>query len=147
MKHLEHPSRQDWEERRGWFESLNDVIIGEGSYLVSEQGCALIAEVQSVFCAGAWVAVVVLAMAVVDAQFREIEAPDFRGSTKELLNTVGADPQLQRLRLRRNALLHLDPENPAITCDQQWANRPGLESEARHAVRLMLEAFYASPGI
>lgn len=146
MDHLECPSPEVWEERRAWFESLNEELAGEGSHLVSEQACALIAEVQASFCAGAWVAVIVLAMAVVDAQLRETELVGFRGNTKQLLATVSVDPDLQKLRVRRNALVHANPDNPAITVDQQWGQRPQLEAEAREAVRLMLEMFYMSPG-
>lgn len=130
-----------------WFESLNDEIAGEGSYLVGEQACALLAETQAAFCVGAWVAVIVLSMAVVEAQLRETEAAGFQDNTKQLLAAVGADPKLQRLRERRNALVHVGLENPAITVDQQWDQRPQLETEARDAVRLMLEAFYMSPGV
>lgn len=146
MDHLECPSPAVWEERRAWFESLNEELMGAGSYLVSEQACALIAEVQSSFCAGAWVAVIVLSMAVVDAQLRETELVGFKGNTKKLLATVSADPELQKLRVRRNALVHVNPENPAITVDHQWGQRSQLEAEARKAIRLMLEAFYMSPG-
>ena len=146
MDHLEIPSVDLWEERRAWFESLNEEVMGEGSYLVSEQACALIAEVQSTFCAGAWVAVIVLSMAVVEAQLRETELAGFRGSTKKLLNAVRANPELQKLRVRRNALVHSDPDNPGITVDQQWGQRLQLEAEAKKAIRLMLETFYMSPG-
>jgi hypothetical protein len=102
--------------------------------------------VQNAFCAGAWVAVIVLALAVVDAQLREIEAPGFDGSTKKLLEELGMNQDLQKLRKRRNAIIHIDIENPAITVDQQWLNRDELEKEARIAIKLMFEAFYVSPG-
>lgn len=113
--------------------------------MVSEQACALTADVQAAFCAGAWVAVIVLAMAVVDASLRETEVPGFSGNTKELIRIAGASPQLQSLRVRRNAFVHLNPDHPAITVDQQWADRERLEQEARSAVTLMFEAFYLSP--
>ena len=147
MDWLEYPSKELWESRRCWFEEANESYEGEGSYLVSEQACALIGEVQTAFCAGAWVAVIVLAMAVIDAQLRETELPEFKGSTKELLASIDAIPDLQKLRERRNAVIHVDPENPAITVDQQWANRAILEQEARQAIRLMFETFYMSPGV
>ena len=67
-------------------------------------------------------------------------------STKRLLNNARANPKLQQLRERINAIIHLDPENPAITVDQQWANRNELEQDARHVVELMFEAFYFDPG-
>jgi len=145
MEHLGHPTEQIWEERRRWFESLEEETRGEGNYLISEQACALIAEVQSVFCAGAWVAVIVLAMSIIDAQLRETEVPDFKDNTKKLLDAVNADPELDWLRKRRNSLVHVNPDNPAITVDHQWSDRHKLETDARKAVKLMFEAFYMSP--
>jgi hypothetical protein len=144
---LEQPSTELWEARRRWFDELAESLAGEGSCIVSEQACALIGEVQTAFCAGAWVAVLVLAMAVVDAQLREAEVPGFRGNTQQLLDAAQANPELQRLRERRNSIIHISPENPAITVDQQWANRAELEQEARQAVKLMFEAFYIAPWI
>lgn len=146
MNQMEYPTRDVWEERRRWFESIEELARGQGSYLVSEQACALTADVQAVFCAGAWGAVVILAMCVVDAALRETEAPGFRGNTKDLLDAVGANPELHQLRRRRNALVHVDPDQPGLTVDQQWANRDDLEREARRAVELMFEAFYIAPG-
>jgi hypothetical protein len=147
MDFLEYPNKELWESRRRWFEDLAESSAGGGAYIVSEQACALLGEVQTTFCAGAWVAIIVLAMAVVDAQLRETELPGFKGSTRELLTAVEANPDLQRLREKRNALVHIDPENPAITVDQQWANRDTLEQEARQAIKLMFEAFYIGPWV
>lgn len=125
---------------------MEEQARGEGSFLLSEQACALTAEVQAVFCAGAWAAVIILALAVVDAALRETELPGFTGNTQQLLAQAGANPRLQALRRRRNTLVHLNPESPAITVDQQWSDRAQLEQEARQAITLMFEAFYLSPG-
>ena len=144
MDHLEYPTRETWEARRKWFEAQEQIFRGEGGYLVSEQACALIADVQAVFCAGAWLAVIILAMAVIDAQLRETELPGFKGNTLRLLEEAGADPKVQHLRRRRNALVHVDLDKPAITVDQQWADREQLEVEACEAVSLMFETFYMS---
>ena len=85
MDHLDHPDEGTWRDRQLWFEEELDRAQGEyGGYEVSEQACALMAEVQAVFCAGAWVGVVILAMAVIDAQLRETEVPGFAGSAHEL---------------------------------------------------------------
>jgi hypothetical protein len=86
-------------------------------------------------------------MAVVDAALRETEVPGFEGNTKKLIDTAGANPRLQMMRERRNTLIHVDPENPAITVDQQWTDRANLEAEAREAVKLMFEAFYIGPWV
>jgi len=147
MDHLDCPSPSIWEERRRWFEGIEEGACGEGSYLVSEQACALTAEVQAVFCAGAWLAVIVLAMAVVDSALRETEVPGYGGGTKGLIDAACANADLHRLRQRRNALVHVDPTNPALTVDDQWMNRDRLEQEAREAVRLMFEAFYIGPWV
>ncbi len=145
MDWLDRPSKELWESRQRWFEEIGESYQGEGSYFVSEQACALIGEVQTVLCAGAWLAVIVLAMAVVDSQLREF-TPGFTGNTKRLLMDAQANPKLQQLRERRNAIIHLDTESPAITVDQQWINRNELEQEAKQAVELMFEAFYSDPG-
>ena len=147
MAFLEYPSKERWESRERWLNELEESYAGEGSYIVSEQACALTGDVQTAFCAGAWIAVIVLAMAVVDAQLRETEVSGFTGNTKQLLIAAEANPDLQRLREKRNAIIHLDPENPAITVDQQWDNQEELEQEAREAIKLMFEAFYMSPGV
>ena len=146
MEHLEYPTYETWDQRRRWFEDLNEEYFRGSSCLVSDQACAILADVQSAFCAGAWAAVIVLSMSVVDAQLRETEVIGFRGGTKKLLVEAGANQKLQQLRKRRNALVHVDPSSPALTVDQQYADRGQLEDEAREAVRLMFEAFYMGAG-
>ena len=147
MDHLDHPSKETWEQRRSWFESVEEEARGEGSYLVSEQACALTADVQAAFCAGAWAGVIVLSMAVVDAALCETEVPGFKGNTKKLIDAAEGNPKLQAMRERRNALVHVNPDAPALTVDQQWADRASLEQEAREAARLMFEAFYIGPWV
>ena len=143
---LDCPSKEEWESRQRWFEEAAEIPNG-GWYDVGEQASALIGEAQMAFCAGAWVAVIVLCMAVVDAQLRETEFPEFSGSTKRLISHAGVNPSLQMLRQKRNNIIHVNPDNPAITLDQQWGNRKILEQQARDAVKLMFEAFYSNPGV
>lgn len=146
MSWLEIPNPELWESRQQWFNELDNAIKGQGTYVVSAQACALIGEVQTCFCAGAWIAVIVLVIAVVDAQLRETELPEFKGSTQKLLSEAQTNPKLQHLRKRRNAIVHINPDSLAITVDQQWENQEGLEQEARQAIKLMFETFYMSPG-
>jgi len=147
MTYLEQPSPELWTERQSWFERELLDREQEGSFLVSEQGCALIGEVQMSYCAGAWVSVIVLAFTVIDAQIRETEDPGFTGNSKCLLDTLGFDERFQELRKHRNRIIHINPDAPAITVDQQWDDRDELEKEAREAVELMLEAFFSNPGV
>lgn len=146
MEHLEYPSKEIWNLRRDWFEDLLFKHEGRGSFLVSEQACALIAEAQSCFCAGAWVSVIILCFTVVETQLKETEIPDFKGSSKQLLEILDFDEKFQQLRMRRNRLVHLDIANPAITVDQQWEDREKLQKEAEDAIQIMMEAFFSNPG-
>jgi hypothetical protein len=143
---LDYPSKEEWESRQHWFEEVGE-IPDQGWYDTGEQACALIGEAQMAFCAGAWVAVIVLCIAVVDAQLRETEFPEFSGNTEQLIDNAGVNSNLQILRKKRNKIIHVDPENPAITLNQQWGRRKILERQARDAVKLMFEAFYNNPGV
>jgi hypothetical protein len=60
---------------------------------------------------------------------------------------LGFDEKFQKLRKRRNRIVHINIDSPAITIDQQWGNREGLEEEAKQSIKLMFEAFYSSPGV
>lgn len=144
MMHLEHPSNEMWEERRDWFEQKAEPP-DEGGYLLSEHACAVIADLQCAFCAGAWIAVVVLAAAAIDAHLRDAEG--FTGNSRRVIDEAGADPLLHTLRKRRNALIHSDPDSPAITVDQQWSERVKLEEDARFAVELVFRVLYANPSV
>jgi hypothetical protein len=146
MEHLESPSEITWSDRRNWFEEQVVAHQRDGSYPLSEQACALIMEVQACFCAGAWIAVVVPACTVIDAQLLETQAPGFEGSSAQLPRHLDFGDRYQQLRLRRNRIVHLRRDQPAITVDQQWGSRQELEAEAQAAVKLMLAAFFDSPG-
>lgn len=144
MIHLEHLSLEMWKERRDWFEQ-NAEPPDDGGYLLSEQACALTADLQCAFCAGAWIAVIVLAAATIDAHLHDAEG--FSGNAKRAIDAAGAGPQLHALRKRRNRLIHADSDNPAITIDQQWSERLLLEEDARLAVKLVFRVFYANPSV
>jgi hypothetical protein len=144
MNHLEHPSKELWETRQRWFEQKAEPS-DEGGYVISEQACALLADLQCAFCAGAWITVIVLAAAAIDAHLHDVEG--FTGNAKHAIDDAGADPRLHKLRKRRNALIHSNPDSPAITVDQQWSERLRLEDDARLAVDLVFRVFYASASV
>lgn len=143
MIHLEHLSREMWEARRRWFEQKAE-SPDDGGYLVSEQACALVADLLCAFCAGAWIAVIVLAAAAIDAHLHDAEC--CIGNAKCAIDEAGADPQLHKLRKRRNALIHSNPDSHAITVDQR-SERLRLEDDARLAADLVFHVFYASPSV
>jgi hypothetical protein len=145
MDFLDRPDEKLWNERKEWLMELEEEESGLGGYAISEQACALMMDMEAVFCTGAWVAVIIISMAIIDAQLREVEAPGFQGNTEKLLKETGLVHELDWLRKRRNKLIHLKPERPEITVDKQWLEREQLENEARKAIGLVFKVVFLTP--
>jgi hypothetical protein len=145
MDFLDGPDIELWNERKKWIEEKMDVDSEWGGYALSEQGCALMMDLEVIFCAGAWVAVICLSMSIIDAQLREVEVPGFQGNTEKLIKTAGLTDEFDWFRKRRNKLIHLNPDRPEITVDDQWGKREELESEARKAIELVFKAMFLTP--
>jgi hypothetical protein len=131
MEHLDYPELDIWEERRQWFEALEaERGRGGAAGALSEQACALMLDLQAVYCAGAWAAAIILAATIVDSQGR----------------LTRADPALAEevawLRQTRNVLVHENPKLPAITVEDQWLNRRAWERDARRAIAVAMAALY-----
>lgn len=136
MEHLERPSEHDWDERRLWFEEQEARHSQAGTRAPSEQACALMIDLQSVFCAGAWAAAVILACAVTEAQ---------GGSRRESLPGV-PDRDVRWLRALRNRLSHENRNDPELTVEDQWLRRDLWEERARRAVAIAFAALYPDNG-
>ena len=132
MEHLERPAEEVWEERRLWFEEQEAGFARHGAQSPSEQACALMIDLQAVFCAGAWAAVAILACAVTEAQ---------GGSRHESLPGV-ADADYRWLRALRNRLSHENRSDPELTVEDQWLRRDLWEERARRAVSIAFAALY-----
>jgi hypothetical protein len=144
MEQIEFPEDKVWDERREWFEGREAECGQAGAPAPSEQACALMIDLQAIFCAGAWAAVVILAAAVVDSQAREARVRDAEGHR-------GPVPGLDRGELRwlrdlRNRLVHEDRERPVISIEDQWTRRKAWERHARRAVEAAFAALYPGPG-
>lgn len=128
----ELPSKETWEARGHWFESTGESFVNEdASYGLSDQACQLLGEVQLAFCAGAWVTVLVMAIAVIESHAGEFGYSDFSDNTA-----------MQRLRKRRNSIVHSQAKHSGVSLNQEW---PG-ENEAQDAIRLMFEVFFSDVG-
>jgi len=131
MEHLDYPDLDTWEDRKRWFEELEaERSQGGAARSLSEQACALMLDLQAVYCAGAWAATVILAATIVDSQLRY----------------TPSDPALAEdlawLRRARNQLVHENPKAPALTVEDQWMNRRDWERDARRAVAVAMAALY-----
>ncbi len=89
-------------------------------------------DLQAVFCAGAWAAVVILACAVTEAQ---------GGSKRESLPGV-PDADYRWLRALRNRLCHEKRSDPELTVEDQWLRRGLWEERARRAVAIAFASLY-----
>jgi hypothetical protein len=132
MEHLERPAEDLWDERRLWFEEQEASFARHGATSPSEQACALMIDLQAVFCTGAWAAAVILACAVTEAQ---------GGSKRESLPGV-PDADYRWLRALRNRLSHENRSDPELTIEDQWLRRDLWEQRARRAVAIAFAALY-----
>jgi hypothetical protein len=145
MEHLEHPPAELWNERRDWFEGLIFEQEQRAGFMIGEQASALTADVQACFCAGAWCAVIVLAFSVIEANLRETETWSKSAPAVKVVADEGED--VQALRKARNRLVHAQADDPAVTVDQQWFERDGLEAEAKLAVMAMIKSLFRHPWV
>lgn len=135
MEHLDPPDEVIWDERRLWLQEREAHFGQGGAGVLSEQACALMLDLQTAFCAGAWTAAIVLAAAIVDLQSNQ------RGAVPGL-----GKKERDWLRLLRNALVHAHPTKPGITMQDQWTGRDRWEKKARRAVEAALAALYPAAG-
>ncbi len=147
MDQLEAPEAAVWEERRRWFEESQDRCARAGAPAPSEQACALMIDLQAIFCAGAWSAVVILAAAVVESQLPDPAARRAAGFAPGPAPESAPGPGVDRKTLRwlrglRNRLVHEDPNNPVLTIGDQWLSRNRWERDARRAVQAAFAALY-----
>jgi hypothetical protein len=146
MELYDFPNRDSWDKRRVWL----DRVIDErciGGYDVSEQAAALTLELQNIFCCGAWHTVIILSVAIVDAHFRDVERPDHKGSTADLVKQIGFKSDFEWLRKKRNKLVHIDVTNPIASLDDYLLKKEALEEEAKKAIEIVFDALFMFPHI
>ena len=136
MDQLDRPSDLLWDERRAWFEDQEARHAVAGAPAPSEQACALMIDLQAVFCSGAWAAAVILAYAIAEAQ----------GSRRAARPDGVSERDWKWLRALRNSLIHENPGQPAFTVEDQWLRRDLWEERARRGVVTAFAALYARGG-
>lgn len=149
MAFADHVGKDLWEKRYAWLRETEEKEAGVwGSIVVSAHGTLVSYDVEIAFCAGAWLSVIVLSHAAIDATIRDTETGNYRENSKA---AFGGDPDLEWLRLKRNRLVHArDPDaSPEIT-EEDMGNldtyHDSLENDARRAVTLLYRSIYANPG-
>jgi hypothetical protein len=149
MDQIEHPSNATWNQRREWFEGLFDEEARGGAYVIGEHALGLLVDLQAIYCAGAFVSVIIIFCTLIDAHPRESElAPSFDGGIKEAFLTSVYNSDLEWLRRRRNELVHLRVNKPlAISVEDQWSRRIVHEADAQRAIELIANVLFENPWI
>ncbi len=115
----------------------------DGSYLVSESACTISMDLEISFVHGAWLSVIALAAAAVEAHLRHAEG--YGGRT--LKDLIACDPELPDdvdwLRRRRNQVMHAEE----LSVDWIAATEAHREREASRALRALFATFYMNPGV
>lgn len=134
------PPEHVWNGRKGQFRNFEGGAIGEGKFHDDshDQINPLILEMEHTYCAGAWVATIIMAQTIIEI------ALSSHGYTTHLqreqfLKKYDFDDQAKKLRAYRNSLVHRDAKDEAIvTIKQILLDRETLRLESKRAVYLSL---------
>jgi hypothetical protein len=141
--HLACPTWAEWLRRHRWYESLEEDCSLDSDLAISEQACALADAVGIAYCAGAWLAVMRLALDVIDAWPARIWSTGAHGQ-RHPAAAPGAKTVVERGRKRIKDLVNLRLDSPQDVVDEHWREST-LENEARHLVKLMFACLYPIP--
>lgn len=132
---LDPPSPAVWAERNRWFWRCHDANAGPAALDLEPQAELLLAEIETVFSAGAWAAVVILAYTLVEDSLRRSAADPDR-----------LPPEIDWLRERRNALVHADHADSSALALHALSlqDEKDLEATAQGAVRVLFKTLFAA---
>jgi hypothetical protein len=128
MRGLAPPDPALWQRRAEWFWRAQDVNAGPQPLDLDPQATVLLGELEVVYCAGAWAAVVILAWTLVEAALRR--AGDDAQPTSDV----------DWLREQRNGLVHINSAG-------EVPDDAGMEALAQGALRVAFKTLYAAAWI
>ncbi len=125
MRGLARPDEATWRTRNDWFWRAHDVNAGPQALDLDARADALLAELELLFCVGAWASVIMVAWTLVES----VERKTGRDDTPA--------PDIDWLRERRNALVHVSSSSSEPIDDA------ALETAAQGAVRIVFKSLFA----
>lgn len=147
MELFDFPDRETWQRRSDWIDNEIEESMTFGSYSVSDHATTLFADLQACYCIGAWLSVIILSVSIIDAHLRETECLEDKIKTAKLLNDYYKGPyDINWLRKLRNKYVHIDIDNPALEMNHQYNKRAEMEEDATKAIKMIIKAFFQSPG-
>ena len=135
------------EERNLWFSrAFQECRPKRHSQPISTSALLLEVDIRTAFCAGAWLSVIVLAAAAIEAQFRHVYTEDYEGKAVAL---YGTNTDLHWLRELRNEILHVSKPGSKsrlwkLAPNDLYACHQALEPEAMRAVSIMFSSVYGA---
>src|SRR5579862_2624534 len=121
-----------------------------GGVVVSEFSAFLVRDVDVAYCAGAYLAAMVLSQAAIESHLRYEYADSMPSKPRGFRDLIEASPlepdlraELHHLRRVRNAWIHVsDPAEDAELLSNQNRWEDELAIEARNAIRLLRRVLY-----
>lgn len=135
-----------WHQRDEWIRNEIDIVDRGGAY-TSDHSTALFFDMQRAYCAGAWISVVIMAIAVMDSYFRETESGDNNIITAKLLSDFYNGEDIDWLPRLRNRYVHLNLEKSFLEMNVWFNNQPQLEADATKAMKMTIGALFQNWGV
>lgn len=126
MRGLAAPDPSAWQSRADWFWRAHDVNAGPQPLDLDAQASLLLAELEIVYCAGAWASTVILAWTLVEATLRRTETGEREPPS-----------DVDWLREQRNGLVHIGSAG-------EVPDEAGMEALAQGALRVVFKTLYAA---
>ena len=135
---LKFISSQTHSKRGQWIQRLLDDSLDKNSANLNDMNLtphatALLGEAMNSFCAGNWVATIILVQAVLDV---ELATNEFLDGTH--INQLRTGKDFVWLRNRRNRLVHADISTHSITEADVFDDDRNLEIEAQKSLKLVI---------
>jgi hypothetical protein len=127
MRGLGPPSEELWRSRNDWFWQAHDVNAGPQPLDLDARAAALLAELELLFCTGAWASVVIIGWTLVEAAQRRTSRED---------EVPASD--VDWLREQRNGLVHIS--SAALT---EMPDEGAMATLAQGAVRVVFKTLFA----
>ena len=115
--------------------------------MISDHAASLLSELQVLFCVGAWNSIIIISLSVIDSQVRDVDDPDFKGNTKELIERNNLNPEIDWLRKKRNKIVQINKGNPELNLNDYLDKKQQLENDAKKIIELVCEVFFLNPFI
>jgi hypothetical protein len=132
-------------KRSQWIQRLLDDSLDKNSANLNDMNLtphatALLGEAMNSFCAGNWVATIILVQAVLDV---ELATNEFLDGT--YINKLRTGKDFVWLRNRRNRLVHADISTHSITEADIFDDDRNLEIEAQKSLKLIITCLTRLP--